>query len=97
MEDKELIARLSHLKEIKPREDWVLLTRQRIVGEALQKGRFWGMVEEVGGLSPFGRSLVGRMARYMAKPAFVIPVLACIVAGGALWQGALNSLSLIHI
>ena len=89
MEDRELIAKLSHLKEIKPREDWVLLTRQRIVGVgpwpaklALQKGRFWGMVEEISGL----------MARYMAKPAFVIPVLACIVAGGALWQGALNSL-----
>ena len=89
MEDKELIAKLSHLKEIKPREDWVFLTRQRIVGAearpaklALQKGRFCDMVEGLSGL----------MARYMAKPAFVIPVLACMVAGGAVWQGALGSL-----
>ena len=82
MEDKELIAKISHLKEVKPREDWVLLTRQRIIGEALQKGRFWGMVEEIGRLA----------AGYMAKPAFVIPVLACVVAGGAVWQGALKSL-----
>lgn len=89
MEDKELLAKLSHLKEIKPREDWVVLTRQRIIENnfepsklALQKGRFWGMVEEVGGL----------MARYMAKPAFVIPALACLVAGGAVWQGAFTSL-----
>jgi hypothetical protein len=83
MEDKELIAKLSHLKEIKPREDWVLLTRQRIVGEGLQKGRFWGMVERVAGYM--------EMAMF-AKPAFVIPVLACMVAGGAVWQGAFESL-----
>ena len=89
MEDKELIKRLSHLKRVKPREEWVALTRQRIVGEGLwpakldlQKGRFWGMVEEVGGF----------IARYVERPAFVIPVLACMVAGGAVWQGALESL-----
>ena len=83
MEDKELIKRLSHLKRIKPREDWVVLTRQRIIGEGLQKGRFWDMVERV----------VGYMGGAMlAKPAFVIPVLACVVAGGAVWQGAFRSL-----
>ena len=83
MEEKELIAKLSHLKEIKPREEWVFLTRQRIIGADLQKGRFWGMVERIAGYMEIAM---------FAKPAFVIPVLACVVAGGAVWQGAFKSL-----
>jgi cytochrome c peroxidase len=82
MEDKELIAKLSYLKQIKPKNDWVLLTRQRIVGQDLQEGRFWAIVKGIG-------DLVGN---YMEKPAVLIPLLACMVAGGVLWQGVAESL-----
>lgn len=88
MEDKELIAKLSHLKEIKPRKEWILLTRQRIIGNhlpsqiGLRKNTFWGMIERV----------LEFMGGYAEKPAFVIPVLTCLVTGGALWQGATKSL-----
>ena len=92
MEDKELIAKISHLKEVKPRAEWIVLTRQRIIGEALQKGRFWGMVERIGRLTAGYVERVNFAKTMLAKPAFVIPVLACVVAGGAVWQGALKSL-----
>jgi len=89
MEEKELIAKLSLLKEIKPRKEWVVLMRQRIVGVdpwpsqlVLQKGRFWDTVEGIGKW----------MARYAERPAFVIPVLACVVAGAAVWQSTFESL-----
>ena len=81
MEDKELIAKLSHFKKIRPRKDWVVLTRQSVIGAefelckpVLQKGRFWGMVERLTGYVE---------GAIQAKPAFVIPVLALMVAGGA--------------
>ncbi|MEK7542503.1 MAG: DUF5667 domain-containing protein [Patescibacteria group bacterium] len=88
MEDKALIAKLSYLKEIKPKQEWVVLTRQRLLGEKtqgvalpLQKGSFWGMVEGV-----------GRLLAKLERPAFAIPALACLVGGAAVWQGALESL-----
>lgn len=94
MEDKELLAKLSHFKAIKPREEWVLLTRQRLIGEGLPRGQaelgyaglqkrgVWGMVENI-------FEFVGR---YAEKPAFVIPCLALLVTGAAVWQGATRSL-----
>ncbi len=89
MEDKELIAKLSHLKQIKPKEDWVLLNRQRIVGHetwpaklVLQEGRLWSIV----------RSISDLVGSYIERPAVLIPLLACMVAGGAVWQSAFESL-----
>ncbi|KKW13857.1 MAG: hypothetical protein UY53_C0006G0042 [Parcubacteria group bacterium GW2011_GWA2_50_10] len=92
MEDKNLIAQISHLKEIKPRQEWVVLTRQRLFEEKafgpipeqtryevnLQKGGFWATIE---GIASF-------MARSLQKPAFVIPMLALIVAGRGRATGA---------
>ena len=96
MEDKNLIAQISHLKEIKPRQEWVVLTRQRLFEEKafgpipeqtryevnLQKGGFWATIE---GIASF-------MARSLQKPAFVIPMLALIVAGGGGGRAAYESL-----
>ena len=89
MEDTELIAKLSYLKQIKPRADWVMLTRRRVVegypsvGKlVLQKKSFWGMLGSIGGL----------LGGYAERPAFLIPLLACMVAGGAVWQSTFESL-----
>ncbi len=43
MEDKELIAQLQYFKTIKPRKDWVILTKNRI----LEQKRLHGAVEMV--------------------------------------------------
>ena len=96
MEDKDLIAQLSHLKEIKPRQEWVVSTQKRLFGGKafdsileqaghgvnLQKGGFWVTLE----------GIVSFMARSLQKPAFVIPMLAFIVAGGAVGRAAYESL-----
>ncbi|OHA64445.1 MAG: hypothetical protein A2940_02335 [Candidatus Wildermuthbacteria bacterium RIFCSPLOWO2_01_FULL_48_29] len=92
MEDKELITKLSYLKQIQPKEEWVFLTRQRLLGREaqrelfpLQNKHFWGMVEGIGRLVEF-------MVRSAQRPAFVIPVLAFLVAGGAVGRAAFESL-----
>src|SRR3989344_5141663 len=85
MEDKDLISQISRLKEIKPRQEWVVLTRERIFEKkalSLQKEGFWATVEGIASL----------VARSLQKPAFVIPMLAFIVAGGAVGRVAYESL-----
>ena len=88
MDEKELIKQISRLKEIKPREDWVILTKKRILEkEALQynlplhKRRFSGIFE-----------LVSLFPKYLGRPALVMPVLAVLVAGGLVWQASTKSL-----
>lgn len=84
MEDKELIAKLSYLKAIKPRNEWVALTRERLVEreyKGLQNGGFWGMLERI-----------GRMVQYLERPAVIMPLLALIVVGGAVGRAASESL-----
>ena len=92
MGEKELIKKLSHLKQIKPREEWVVLTRQRLFEQETQympsplhKGRFWDMLQGIGRFAGF-------MVRYAERPAIVIPLLAFLVAGGAVGKGVLGSL-----
>ena len=92
MEDKHLIAQVSRLKEIQPREEWVVLMRQQLFGYEAQKGifplqnkHFRGMVERIGRLTEF-------MVQVARRPAFVIPVLAFLVAGGAVGRTAVESL-----
>jgi len=88
MEDKELIKRLASLKQIKPREDWVIFAKKRLFEQEtleevlpLQKGRFFAIFE-----------LSSLFMKYLEKPAFVMPVLAVLVAGGLIWQVSTKSL-----
>ena len=92
MGEKELIKKLSHLKQIKPREEWIVLVRQRLFEQEaqpmpapLQKERFWDMLQGIGRFIRF-------MVKYAERPAIVIPLLALIVAGGAIGKGVLESL-----
>ncbi|MBI2098130.1 MAG: hypothetical protein HYT49_00495 [Candidatus Wildermuthbacteria bacterium] len=92
MEDKDLIVKLSYLKQIQPRGEWVVLTRQRLLGNEtqrelfpLQNKHFWGMVGGIGRFMEF-------MVRSAQRPAFVIPVLTFLVAGGAVGRTVFESL-----
>ena len=92
MGEKELIKKLSHLKQIKPGEEWVVLARQRLfeqeaqyIPSPLHKWRFWDMLQGIGRFIEF-------VVRYSKRPAIVIPLLAFLVAGGAIGKGALESL-----
>lgn len=92
MKDSDLIAKLSQLRQEKPREEWVVLTRQRLFEAEAQYGlpplqgrRLWGILQRIGRLIEF-------TAQYAQRPALVIPVLAVIVAGGAIGRGTLESL-----
>ena len=73
---------------VKTKEDWVLLRKNQLVGkgehsESDAKGmHFLGVLTRIGKM--LGRSL--------ARAARVMPVLAFLVAGGAVWQGASDSL-----
>ena len=92
MGEKELIKKLSYLKQIKPREEWVILARQQLFEQEdqympspLQKGRFWDMLQGIGRFIEF-------MVKYAERPAIVIPLLALMVAGGAIGKSTLESL-----
>jgi hypothetical protein len=89
MEEQKLKRKIQLLYGIKPRESWVFSTRNRILHEneqieqdSLQNERFWVMISHIGKV----------LGKYLEKPAFVMPVLALLVAGGAVWQGAAGSL-----
>jgi len=79
MEEKELIAKISLLKDIKPQDEWVVLNRQRLF--PLQAKRTWGILDQF-----------AFFLKYLEKPAFVMPVLAIVVAGGIGWNLSTQSL-----
>ncbi len=49
MEEKEVIAKIKQLKQVKPNEDWVILSKQQILGEE-EKSSFFNLEELVLGL-----------------------------------------------
>ncbi|MDP2641141.1 MAG: DUF5667 domain-containing protein [Candidatus Yanofskybacteria bacterium] len=90
-EDRELVGQLSELKNIRPREEWVLLTRSRLFQEtqshakAAQGSRLDGVFAGIEKIALGFRALA-------AKPAFVMPLLAVVVFGGMIAQLAQKSL-----
>jgi uncharacterized protein YoxC len=83
MEDK-IIQKLSTLKNITPRQDWVLLTRTDILSSTKQEVRTPAPAFDLG--------QVFSVLRYFERPAFVLPVVAFVVLGGAVMQVSNNSL-----
>ena len=88
MEEAQVLAKLSLLKEIKPREEWVLLVRNRIfeaepAREALplQDSRLSVIFKRIEVL-----------VRYFEQPVFVMPALALVISAGVVWHVAQNSL-----
>ncbi|OGY23961.1 MAG: hypothetical protein A2172_02795 [Candidatus Woykebacteria bacterium RBG_13_40_15] len=80
MTDKELIRKIQSLKQIEPRKDWVLLTKNQILGEAEHLSqpvlRWWPKVN----LSIF------------LKPAVVVPVVLLLIGGGIFYFANLGGL-----
>jgi hypothetical protein len=91
MEEKDLITKLTLLKEIRPRENWVIFAKTRILADSRpiaadkavrsQESNILGDVFAT--LSFF---------RYMTKPAYVLPLLLVFVFGGVTLQASKNSL-----
>lgn len=90
MDEKELTTKLSLLKNIKPRENWVLFVRTRLMtqnnAEPYAEPRRTLQV----GFSAIWNTL--SFLRYMGRPAYVLPILLVLVFGGVTLQASKNSL-----
>ena len=85
MEDKTLVQKISLLKDIKPKDNWVLFAKTQILSKTQEKvGQKLGFVKEIG-------HFVSHV-RYLEKPAFVLATLALIVTGGVVYKVSQNSL-----
>ncbi|MBI2123913.1 MAG: hypothetical protein HYU04_01605 [Candidatus Wildermuthbacteria bacterium] len=101
MEEKDLITKLTLLKEIRPRENWVIFAKSKLFAETrgintlnyAEKSR--SLVGDVFATLSFFRYM-GKVAfalRAMAaKPAYVLPLLLVFVFGGVTLQASKNSL-----
>ena len=83
MDEKELLHSIQSLKDIKPRQEWVLLTRQRILGDAVMPKKSFSFD------SLFN---VFSVLKYLERPAFILPALAVLVFGGIVARASGNSL-----
>lgn len=85
MDEKDLIYQLKALKQIKPSQDWALLTKNRILGSTNPQ------------ISEFGAELLNRVKHFPAlgwrfgllKPAFALSALAVLIAFGVWLWGSL--------
>ncbi|MDO8633282.1 MAG: hypothetical protein Q7K38_01925 [Candidatus Wildermuthbacteria bacterium] len=73
MREKDILAKLTILKQIKPRQDWVVSTRRRILGIPDQ-GRF-GVID-----------IVSYLSYLVRKPAFALAAFLLLLAGGVALQ-----------
>jgi len=85
MTDQEFKAKISLLNNVKPREDWVLLTKKQILGETIV---FKPKIESFSLLS----DIVATFKVAIAKPALVMPIIALIVVGGVILQLSVSTL-----
>lgn len=82
-----LITKLTLLKEIKPRENWVVFAKTRILADVRRSTS-----------NTLSRSWIGQVfdtisfLRYMGKPAYVLSLLLVFVFGGVTLQVSRNSL-----
>lgn len=81
MNEKELISKIRQLKEIKPRESWVVFTKNQILGGYYKKQTFLQEVKE-------GLGIILRQFQY--KPAFAaLVVFGVFISTFGLAQGSL--------
>ncbi len=73
MEENKILHSLSQMREIKPREDWVVSAKKNILGN-----------EQIETISPLRGFLT--TLKFVEKPAFVMPVIALVVFGGLMAQ-----------
>jgi len=76
MQEKEVITKLALLKKIKPRKDWAVLSRNKIINVELEPLKLKNQRKFLDIVHFF------RYIRYIEKPAVAIPLLAILVVGG---------------
>ena len=81
MREKDIIAKFTILKQIEPRQEWVRLTKQRIMGVPIHE-RF-GFIDIVSYPSFFRISNLSYLVR---KPAFALAAFVLLLAGGVALQ-----------
>ena len=85
MEDKTLVQKISLLKEIEPRNSWVLFAKTHILNQAQEGvGQKLSFIKELGHFVSY--------VRYLERPAYVFAVLAFVVLGGIGYKLSQNSL-----
>ena len=85
MEEHQLIKKIEQLREIKPKKDWVFLTKNRILGKELEKSE----------MSPFSVLFIP-----IRKPALVVAplvVLAAVLGGVFVYLNFLPQLAQIPV
>lgn len=83
--EKDLITKLSRLKEIEPRNSWVLFAKTSIPNEANKEiGQNPSLIYKIGHLVSY--------VRYLERPAYIFAVLAFVVFGGIGYKVSQNSL-----
>ena len=82
MREQDILAKFTILKQIKPREDWVVSTRRRILGDVRGFRDFGVIVDTLSYLS----YLVRKPARLMARPAFALAAFLLLLVGGVALQ-----------
>ena len=106
MEDKDLITKLTLLKEIRPRENWVIFAKTRILADSKTLISADTKLMTTDAFAQPRRSWVGEvfeiisLFRYLGKPfdfaqgklAYVLPLLLVFVFGAVTLQASKNSL-----
>ena len=83
--EKDLIGKISLLKNIEPRNSWVLFAKTNIPNEANKGvGQRFNLIHEIGHIISY--------ARYLERPAYAFAVLGFVVFGGIGYKVSQNSL-----
>lgn len=82
LKEEELVEKISLLKNVKPREEWVILARTEILSH--------GVGHEIGVFQLF--SLLFKISKNFQKPIFLLPVLVFAVFISILFQASQSSL-----
>ena len=72
MTEKELIAKIQELRQLKPRQDWVVLTKKQILGEEKPQFSFIGFLKEL---------QRGEKFAFQHKPAFAFITTLLVLIG----------------
>ena len=85
-DEKNLVQKLTLLKEIEPRNSWVLFAKTNILGETKDEkaGQKLSLIKELGHFVSY--------VRYLERPAYIFAVLAFVVLGGIGYKLSQNSL-----
>lgn len=85
-DEKNLVQKISLLKEIEPRNNWVLFAKTNILGETKEQkvGQKLSLIKELGHFVSY--------VRYLERPAYIFAILAFVVLGGIGYKLSQNSL-----